>query len=117
MASEIRENNYGMGHGGSRRGTELTGMRTSGPGSAGAQRHRQRKIRVEVEIPEALMGEFDLAVQEGAGPRTRLTLLEQSSNLTPTGLPLLSTDPGLDYPWVAYGLLTTPGDYPEIIRQ
>ena len=43
-----------------------------------AMPHRRRKVRVGVEVPEALMGEFDLAVQEVlAGPRTRLTLLEQ----------------------------------------
>jgi len=49
------------------------------PGIAVAQRPwRRRKVRVEVEIPEALMGEFDLMVQEVlAGPRTRLTMLEQ----------------------------------------
>jgi len=44
----------------------------------GALPWRRRKIRVEVEVPEALMGEFDLMVQEVlAGPRTRLTVLEQ----------------------------------------
>jgi hypothetical protein len=44
----------------------------------GGQRHRRRKVRVEVEVPEALMGEFDLRVQEVlAGHRTRLALLEQ----------------------------------------
>lgn len=39
---------------------------------------RRRKVRVEVEIPEGLMGEFDLMVHEILdGKRTRLETLEQ----------------------------------------
>lgn len=65
------ENSNGLGAGPTSPGPVLVD-------SCGVQRHRRRKIRVEVEVPEALMGEFDLAVQEVlAGSRTRLTLLEQ----------------------------------------
>jgi hypothetical protein len=69
-----------------RQGAEFNGSDAAGSLAAGpvldtgsvAQRHRRRKVRVEVEVPEALMGEFDLMVQEVlAGPRTRLTQLEQ----------------------------------------
>jgi hypothetical protein len=39
---------------------------------------RRRKVRVEVEIPEGLMGEFDLMMQELlVGKRCRLDTLEQ----------------------------------------
>ena len=39
---------------------------------------KRRKVRVEVEIPEALMGEFDLMMHELlAGQRTRLDTLAQ----------------------------------------
>src|SRR3954467_2765376 len=67
-------------------GVESSGLGAIGPTAYGsvmvngcvAQRHRRRKVRVEVEVPEVLMGEFDLMVQEVLlGPRTRLTLLEQ----------------------------------------
>jgi hypothetical protein len=78
MESDIHESNHGMGNGGRARGVELGRTPASGPGSPVAQRHRRRKIRVEVEVPEALMGEFDLGVQEVlSGARTRLTVLEQ----------------------------------------
>src|ERR1700730_10377852 len=47
-------------------------------GSAAPQVLRRRKVRVEVEIPEGQMGEFDLMMQELlAGKRTRLDTLEQ----------------------------------------
>ncbi len=46
---------------------------------------RRRKIRMEVEVPETLMGEFDLAMHVLlAGPRTRLTQLEQESKAIET---------------------------------
>jgi len=67
MEREIRDSN----------GTASTEA-SRGYTAQGARPLRRRRIRVEVEVPEALMGEFDLMVQEVlAGPRTRLTLLEQ----------------------------------------
>ena len=59
-------------------GSEVHGRALIGSSSPGARPWRRRKVRVEVEIPESLMGEFDLMVQEVlVGPRTRLTQLEQ----------------------------------------
>jgi hypothetical protein len=67
MESGIRETN-GAGSDGVSRGQPTPGSRP----------WRRRKVRVEVEIPEELMGEFDLMVQEVlVGPRTRLAQLEQ----------------------------------------
>ena len=75
MEREIGETNGVRGNG----STCAGGAGVSGPANAVAQRPLRRgRIRVEVEVPESLMGEFDLMVQEVlAGPRTRLTLLEQ----------------------------------------
>jgi len=47
-----------------RQGGEFNGLDAAGPSAVGsdlepgcgAQRHRRRKVRVEVEVPEALMG-------------------------------------------------------------
>jgi hypothetical protein len=73
MEREIREANGVRGNGAVV--DDVSGIVSPAPG---ARPWRRRKIRVEVEVPEALMGEFDLAVQEVlAGPRTRLRLLEQ----------------------------------------
>ena len=83
MESEMRDTNgagsHGVNLGQLAPGRDRCDLATSDPGNAVAQRPwRRRKVRVEVEVPEVLMGEFDLMVQEVlAGPRTRLTQLEQ----------------------------------------
>jgi hypothetical protein len=61
-------------------GHEPNGAMTNGLGAAVAHAIplRRRKVRVEVEIPEGQVGEFDLMMHELlAGKRTRLETLEQ----------------------------------------
>jgi hypothetical protein len=68
MERDIRETN----------GTGSNGVSQGYSPAQGAMPLRRRKIRVEVEVPEGMMGEFDLAVHEIlGGARTRLTALEQ----------------------------------------
>jgi hypothetical protein len=73
MDRDIRETNCVQGNGVGQAGV----IATVSP-ARGALPLRRRRIRVEVEIPEGLIAEFDLMVQELlAGPRTRLTALER----------------------------------------
>jgi hypothetical protein len=71
MKTEI-QTHEGRPNGGGANGT------LQGSAPAGASPLRRRKIRVEVEVPEGLMGEFDLMVHEVlVGKRARLDALEQ----------------------------------------
>ncbi len=69
------------GHGHNAEGISVQGSaptHVGGSPAQGAQPLRRRRIRVEVEVPEGLMGEFDLMVHELlVGKRARLDALEQ----------------------------------------